>query len=93
MPRGGKREGAGRPQGSKDQVLPDEFIDLGPAAISVLKSKLEDKDLKTAMYVLDHIHGKPTQRKEISGPDGSPVSRQMQQLTDDIFAPSIEENA
>lgn len=74
---GGKREGAGRPLGSKDKSLPGEFIELTPAAIKVLGDKLKMGDVKVAMYIIDQVYGKARQRIEQTGADGQPQQIQI----------------
>ena len=66
----------GRPPSKVNEPLTDDFKALGPTAINVLRSELNKGNLRAAMYVIDHIHGKSTQRLETTGADGGPIKRQ-----------------
>lgn len=88
MARGGKREGAGRPPGAKNKVLPSGFLELEEQAITVLRAHLDEGNEKVAQFVFEQIHGKARQKLEHTGEDGGPISHQIEELANDIFAPT-----
>jgi len=71
----------GRPRGSRNRrtLLGNEFLrTLGPKAKKRLSRIIEGDDdelaLRAALVVLHYTYGKPIEAREISGPDGEPVS-------------------
>lgn len=102
MPRGGKREGAGRKPGSPSRLTTENGVPLSdlarqhtPMAISTLVEIASNKALSPAARVtaatalLDRAHGRPVQSVEHSGPNGTP----MQHATTALTAQEFEERA
>ena len=85
MARGGKREGAGRPKGSRNAATKDQIADLASAArgashealaalISIAKGgQSEAARVSAATAILDRGFGKPVQAMEHTGKDGGPI--------------------
>lgn len=79
MPRGGKREGAGRPKGAVNKATADireAAQEYTEEALKVLAEVMRMGDsaaarVAAANSILDRGHGKPKQSQEISGPDGA----------------------
>lgn len=81
-PKGGARPGAGRkPNALKadhaalfDAAWP---LDRRRAAVQRLAEIVEGADfelaLKAAEILFNRVYGKPTERKEVSGPEGGPI--------------------
>lgn len=86
MPRGGKREGAGRPKGRRDTATIEQRATLEELARSHTEAALgalfqiathgesEAARVSAANAILDRGYGKPKQAMEHSGKDGSPLS-------------------
>ena len=84
--RGGKREGAGRPKGSRDRATKDQAGTLSELAraftadaLNVLKQvaltgQSESARVSAATAILDRGYGRPSQSLEIGGPNGEPLS-------------------
>lgn len=81
MARGGKREGAGRPQGAVNKATADireaaqQFTN---DALEVLVEVMKHGDsaaarVAAANAVLDRGHGKPKQSVEATGAEGAPL--------------------
>ncbi len=51
------------------------FPELDPDVLVMVKRKssIADKDRAANQYLIDRILGKPTERQELSGPDGDPI--------------------
>jgi hypothetical protein len=76
MARGGNRNGAGRPVGSKNKksVRATIFNYFSEADIEEFFEFLKDnykEDMRLMQWVGDHLLGKPAQA--ITGPDGGPI--------------------
>lgn len=82
--RGGKRPGAGRPKGSRNQLtterkatLREMAMDHVPAALLALVEVAEKGSdaarVSAANSILDRAFGKAPQAVELSGPGGGPV--------------------
>ena len=74
MASGGKREGAGRKYGSKSRPTIFEFWDNGDIAtfFDHLKEKYKT-DSRIAVFVGEHLMGKPQQTVALTGADGAPL--------------------
>jgi len=94
MPRGGKREGAGRPKGAPNKVAEDlraAASEHSHTALKTIVKHLNDPDprvsLRAAQEILDRAHGKPVQSTELSNPDGTlaplPTRIELVAKTDD----------
>lgn len=59
-----------------DQIEPDALAGLA----EIVRNPSHKDRQKAIEYVLNRKHGKPTERREISGPDGQPVSKQFPEL-------------
>lgn len=89
MARGGKREGAGRPAGTRSAATKDQIASLSemakmhaPEALKALvqiatKGESEAARVSAANSILDRAFGKPQQSLELSNPDGSLAPRQI----------------
>lgn len=82
MPKGGRREGAGRPVGAVNKAtasLKDAAQVYTEQALATLASiMLSDSEggaarVAAANALLDRGYGKPKQSVEASGPDGGPI--------------------
>lgn len=83
MPRGGKREGAGRPKGSLSAATVEQKATLSDMAKSHTEAALnalveiatmgqsESARVSAASAILDRGYGKPAQSLEHSSPDGT----------------------
>ena len=83
-PTGGEKTG-GRRKGSKNRRTVEVEMFLRPALPAakrrvkeLLASKDEEIALKTATLLLGYVFGKPRERRELSGPDGSPIQQETQ---------------
>lgn len=86
--RGGKRPGAGRPQGRKDKATIEQLATLEelarehtPLALDTLarvcaSSESDAARVSAAQALLDRAYGKPKQAIEHTGKDGEPVQVQ-----------------
>lgn len=45
-------------------------------------------DLKAIIYLVDRIMGKPTERQEVSGPDGSPIEAVFRNALNTVYDPT-----
>jgi hypothetical protein len=54
-------------------------IEAAKAILMALRSKAVKGDVKAAESLLDRAYGKPTQKTELSGPDGKAI--QIEQIT------------
>lgn len=88
MPRGGKREGAGRPAGRRDRAtveqkatlmeLAQQYTDLALNALVQVATSGGDKARVTAaVALLDRGYGRPRQEFEHSGEDGAPLKLEV----------------
>lgn len=83
--RGGRRQGAGRPQGARSRATKEHKASLSDlarqhtnTALKALvdiaqKGESESARVAAANALLDRAYGKPTQSHEHSGPGGSPM--------------------
>lgn len=76
--RGGKRPGSGRKSKAEELGLSGLLDSVWPiadrrAVISVLHKRAMDGNEKAAALLLAYAYGKPTERHELSNPDGSPL--------------------
>ena len=88
MARGGKRDGAGRPPGSKDKATRDAGATIGELArdktdiaLKALEEVANDPEqgaarVSAANSLLDRGYGKPAQSVEHSGKDGGAIEIQ-----------------
>ena len=93
MPRGGRREGAGRPVGSRSRAnvdLREAAQTFTRSAVATLATIMRDKEqpaaarVSAANAILDRAHGKPKQAMEHSGPGGGPIRHvDLSGLTDE----------
>lgn len=82
MPRGGKREGAGRKAGSKNKATKDIKAlaePYGQEAIEVLVKLMRDAENEqtrrsAAEGILDRAYGKAAQAHTHADPDGNPLT-------------------
>ncbi len=84
--RGGKRQGAGRPQGARSKATKAHKASLSDlarqhtsTALTALvdiakKGGSESARVAAANALLDRAYGKPTQSHEHSGPGGTPIT-------------------
>lgn len=85
-PKGGARPGAGRkPNALKadhaalfDAAWPLERRKAAVERLALIAETGDDETaLKAAEILLNRVYGKPTERKEVSGPEGAPVGVQF----------------
>ena len=82
MPRGGKREGAGRPKGSISKSTAElkayaqEFTEDAIGVITMIMYYSIDPRLRVmaAKEILDRGHGRPAQGVELTGAEGGPIA-------------------
>ncbi len=79
-PTGEKKTGGRKPGSKNKRTLAGEQVlrPLVPGAKRKIRALLEDKDpeivLRTATMIFQYCFGKPTERRELSGPDGGAVT-------------------
>lgn len=93
MPRGGRREGAGRPVGSRSRAnvdLREAAQAFTRSAVATLATIMRDKEqpaaarVSAANAILDRAHGKPKQAMEHTGAGGGPIRHvDLSNLTDE----------
>lgn len=93
MPRGGKREGAGRPSGHRNAATAGQIASLSElarehteTALSVLvqvatSGQSEGARVTAANSILDRAYGKPQQAVDLSNTDGSLAAVDWSRLT------------
>lgn len=71
---------SGNPAGSKPGIkrtIQELFGPLEPQAMANMQEFLQHKDLAVRVemtkYVIERLHGKLVERKELSGPNGAPI--------------------
>ncbi len=90
MPRGGKREGAGRPKGSINKTTAElkayaqEFGEDAISMLSMLMYYSIDPRVRimAGKEILDRGYGRPPQGVELSGPDGGPIETVAASMSD-----------
>lgn len=89
MPRGGKREGAGRPKGAVNKATADireAAQQYSSQALSVLvkvatEGESEAARVAAANAILDRAHGKPGQSLQVGGDDeAGPIKHEFSWL-------------
>ncbi len=82
---GGQKKTGGRKKGSKNRRTVEVEMFLRPALPAakrrvkeLLASKDEEIALKTATLLLGYVFGRPRERRELSGPDGSPIEQRTE---------------
>ena len=97
MPRGGKREGAGRPKGGRSAATKDQIANISDmakmhsqTALDALveiatAGKSEAARVSASTAILDRAFGKPQQAVSLTGEEGGPV--QIQCVTRRIVDP------
>ncbi len=82
-----RQRGVGRPKGVKNKrtVQVEKWLrPLLPGAKRKLKALVSSDDdsvaLKASLAVVAYIYGKPTQRQELTGADGSPVLERIERV-------------
>lgn len=84
MPKGGKRQGAGRPQGSPNKAMAElkeaaqQYTQVALEALHqiCLQGQSEAARVSAATAILDRAHGKPRQAMEVTGEDGGPIQNE-----------------
>ncbi len=74
-------------------MLIDKAIELSEGVLSeefnllTMKASVYQKppDLAAIKYLVDRIMGKPTERKELSGPDGGPIEAKFTDALNTIY--------
>lgn len=97
--RGGRRPGAGRPQGGRSRATKQAKSTLSDLAREHTKTALdvlvkvaktgesESARVSAANAILDRAYGKPSQSHEHSGPGGAPIqTMDVTNLSDDQLA-------
>ncbi len=89
MARGGRREGAGRPAGTRSAATKDQIANISTLAKMHAEEALaalvhvarfgesEAARVSAANAVLDRAYGKPQQAVELTNPDGSLAPRPL----------------
>lgn len=71
---GALRHGGGRPKDSGQVLRIKEILRSGAEETArAVVAKAKKGDLRAAQMVLEYAIGKPTDRVELSGPDGGPI--------------------
>jgi len=71
---GGARPGAGRPPKADEQKLIERLSPLSDVAYQALDVALHNGEPWAVKMWFEYRYGKPTQRQEISGPNGQEIS-------------------
>ena len=90
MPRGGKREGAGRPAGSVNKSTAEvksycqEFgEDIITMLVNLAHYSIDPRvRIMAGKEILDRGYGRPPQGVELSGPDGGPIVHKAEDMSD-----------
>jgi len=59
-----------------EQLEPEALEAIG----AIIRDPLNPRRGQTAEYVINRLRGKPTERREISGPGGEPVEKQFGEI-------------
>ena len=64
------------------------YEDTGPTGVKVVYK--ERPNYKANEYLINRIAGKPTERQEVSGPEGSPIPLAINNVIDRVYSDSTD---
>ena len=95
---GGRRAGAGRKPAAAEEDLQSILRSGWPrtqriATVKKVAERAARGDLKAAQFLMEYAYGKPREKKEVSGPGGSPIAVSLDEALSRVYGnPSTPES-